>query len=163
MMHLDQYPAAIQSAIRQFAPASWRWAIAAGVGLDDVHQEIAAAVLSGQNPAAVVPAALGLRRLTTGWCSKDLEVAAGLADCIVDESTEIASEQSEPLVDGTGLAAALIGGTEAVANRSRIGRRAAQMRVKEQLRRFEMGGDLFAPQPQACRAKANGDLFLGAA
>lgn len=144
MMHLDRYPAVAAAAIRQFAPAAFRWARAAGLDLDDVRQEIALAVVSGQNPAAVVPAALGLRRLSTGWRSRDPAVAARLAGCIADDSTEIVCEQSEPVVDTTGLARALIGGTEAVARQSGIGRRAAQMRVKEQLRRFEAGGDLFA-------------------
>lgn len=90
MMPLDRYPAAVRAAIRQVAPASWRWAIAAGVGLDDARQEIAAAVLSGQNPAA-----LCLRRLTNGWRSNDPSVVAGLAGCVVDELFLSEFEQSE--------------------------------------------------------------------
>lgn len=143
-MHLDRYPAVAAAAIRQFAPAVPRWARASGLDPDDVRQEIAAAALQGLNPATAVPAALGLRRLSTGWRSKDPAVAACLAGCVIDEeSFGVASETSEPVVDVTGLATALIGGTEAVANRCGIGRRAAQLRVKEQLRRFEAGGDLF--------------------
>lgn len=125
MMHFDRYPPA-----------------AAGVGLDDVRQEITAAEMCGKNPAAVVPAALGLRRLHCRWKSKDPAVAVGLACCIVAVSIEMEWEQSEPVVDATGLAPALIGGTEAVATLSGIGWRAAQVRVNRQLRR-ELGGDLF--------------------
>lgn len=144
MMHLDHYPVAVQAAIRQFAPASWRWAIAAGVELEDVKQEIAAAVLRGQNPAAVVPAALGLRRLSSGWRSNDPSVAAQLVGSVVDESYEGEWEQSESAVDATGLATALIGGTAAVARQAGIGRRAAQLRIAKQLLRFEAVGDLFS-------------------
>lgn len=143
MMHLDRYPVVAAAAIRQFAPAIPRWARASGLDPDDVRQEIAAAALLGLDPGAAVPAALGLRRLTTGWRSNDPAVVAGLAGCVVDETLGWEWEQCEPVIDTTGLATALIGGTEAVANRCGIGRRAAQLRVKEQLRRFEAGGDLF--------------------
>lgn len=144
MMHLDRYPPAAAAAIRQFAPAASRWAAAAGLELDDVRQETATAAFSGLDPAAAVPVALGLRRLSTGWRSNDPAVAAHLAGCVIDEeSFGGAWEQREPVLDTTGLATALIGGTEAVARQSGIGHRAAQLRVKEQLRRFEAGGDLF--------------------
>lgn len=144
MMHLDRYPALAVAAIRKFAPAVSRWARASGLDPDDVRQEIAAAALQGLNPATTVPATLGLRRLSTGWRSKDPAVAACLAGCVIDEEYfEAGSETTEAQVDATGLAMALIGGTEAVARCSGIGRRAAQLRVKAQLRRFEVGGDLF--------------------
>lgn len=142
-MRLDRYPAVAAAAIRQFASVVPRWARASGLDPDDVRQEIAAAALQGLNPATAVPVALGLRRLSTGWHSKDPAIAARLAGCIVDESTEIACEQREPVLDTTGLATALIGGTEAVARRSGIGRRAAQLRMVKQLQRFEAAGDLF--------------------
>ena len=79
MMHLDRYPPAMA---------------AVGVGLGGVRQEIAAAVLCGQNPAAVVPVALGLRRLHCGWKSKDSAVAVGPATALIG-STEAVATLSE--------------------------------------------------------------------
>lgn len=156
MMHLDQYPAAVQAAIRRFAPVSMRWAIASNLSLEDVRQEIAAAVLSGENPAAVVPAAIGLRRLSSGWRSNDPSVAAQLVDSVIDEESfagEVVASVAK--VDASGLATALIGGTEAVARQSGIGRRAGQMRVKAQLQRFEICGDLFVGE--SAPSEAQGD------
>lgn len=143
-MHLNYYPFEVQAAIRRFSPAVPRWAAAAGVCVDDVQQEIAVATLCGLEPAAAVPAALGLRRLTTGWRSKDPAVVASIAGCVIDESIDVECEQSEPVAaDCTGLAVALIGGTAAIAKNCKIGRRMAQIRIKQQLQRFEESGDLF--------------------
>lgn len=142
-MHLDYYPAAVQAAIRRFAPVSMRWAIASNLSLEDVRQEIAAAVLSGQNPAAVVPAAIGLRRLSSGWRSSDPLVAAQLVDSVIDEESfagEVVASVAK--VDASGLATVLVGAA-AVTSRGGIRRRAAKARVKEQLRRFDLIGYLF--------------------
>lgn len=133
------YPAQIAAAIDAFAPVSGVWASAAGLTLDDVRQELAAAVLGGLDPAAAVPRALGIRRVGGVWRSMDpTTMAAELSDfdVCVDDLRELPEDES-------GIAAALVGGTNAVAQRCGIGRRAAQMRVAAQAERFSTTGDLF--------------------
>lgn len=136
----NAYPAQIAAAIDAFAPVSGVWASAAGLTLDDVRQELAAAVLAGHDPAAAVPRALGIRRIGGAWRSMDPAAMAGeLGDF------DAATDDGASLVDdATGIAAALAGGSAAVAARCGVGVRAAQLRIVAQAARFDQAGDLFA-------------------
>lgn len=133
-------PPAIASAIAQFSPVSRAWAAAAGLELDDVRQEIAVAVLVGEDPVSAVPRALRIRRVGAAW--RSLDAAPAAAD--LDGLDVVADEQAELADDSTGIAGALAGGSEQVAARCGVGRRAAQLRLKAQLQRFQAAGDLFA-------------------
>lgn len=134
-------PTALAATIAQFSPVAGAWARAAGLELDDVQQEIAIAVLVGEDPARAVPRALRIRRIGKVWRSLDAAPAAHSLDDLdiaVDGGDEMQRD------DATGIATALVGGTQRVAARCDVGRRAAQLRVRAQLARFEVGGDLFA-------------------
>lgn len=138
-MMRNAYPHEIQQTIAAFSPVAGAWATASGLTLDDVRQELAAAVLAGLDPAAAVPRALGIRRVAGAWRSCDPAAAAGeLGDFdAVSEDDELLGE------DASGIAVALAGGSEAVAGRCGVGRRAAQMRIAAQAERFALSGDLF--------------------
>lgn len=134
------YPPKIQQTITAFAPVAGAWASASGLTIEDVRQELAVAVLAGVDPAAAVPRALGIRRVAGAWRSCDPAAAAGeLGDFdAVSKDDELVGE------DASGIALALAGGSEAVAGRCGVGRRAAQLRIAAQAERFALSGDLFA-------------------
>ncbi len=136
----NAYPEQIQQTISAFAPVAGAWAAASGLALDDVKQELAAAVLAGLDPAAAVPRALGIRRVAGAWRSTDpAALAGGLGDFDAEsEGDEFLGE------DASGIALALAGGSEAVAARCGVGRRAAQVRIAAQAARFAAAGDLFS-------------------
>lgn len=142
MMHLEKYTESIAVAIRAFAPVTPGWAAAARLSVEDVRQEIALAALAGLDPDRAVPAALKIRKLGDFWCSEDAVCMAGefdedLHDAGSDDENDSANENHyvPPHVDGI----------EDLMQRHRIGRRAAQIRVKKQWDRRERynGGDLF--------------------
>ena len=140
MTHLN-FPPAIAQAIAAFSPVSRAWALAAGLELDDVRQEIAIAILVGEDPARAVPRVLRIRRVGTDWRSLD---AAPAAMQLEIGERERAADEVAQADDLSGIAEALYGGTALVAERCGVGRAAAQKRLRAQLRRFEAAGDLFA-------------------
>lgn len=135
------FPPEIAFAISQFSPVSRAWAAASGFELEDVRQEIAVAILVGEDPVRAVPRTLRIRRVGGVWRSLDALPAAGE----LGNHDAVFGDEGAPLCDdSTGLAEALWGGSEHVAARCGVGRRAAQLRLKAQLARFETSGDLFA-------------------
>ncbi len=130
--------AATQSKFSRVARA---WAAAAGLELGDVQAQIALAVLTGEDPARAVPAALGIRKLCNSWRSKDLSIS-----CLeINEEIDAEARRDEQIDDASGIADALAGGgTDGIARRGKITRRGAQKRVSKQLSRFVQCGDLFA-------------------
>lgn len=140
-MRSRPFPPAIADAIVQFRPVLAAWATAAGLDLADVRQEIAVAVLANEDPGRAVPRALRIRMVDAVWRPLDALPAAFALD---DRDGLVAQEEEAIPDDATGIAEALAGGTERVAARCGVGRRAAQMRVRAQAARFEGCGDLFA-------------------
>lgn len=131
----NSYPLECQRTIDQFSPLAVRLAAASGLTLDDIRQEIAAAWLAGLDPAAAVPAAIGVRRLPGGaWRSQDLAVSATAADD-VEPTAEMprAKVRRGSVVDG------IVADSD-----GKIGRRAAQKRLARQREAGARGqGDLF--------------------
>lgn len=146
MLDTSRYPADQRHALISFSRAIFAWARAAGLPVDDVVQSVVLASIEGLNPASAVPRWLKIRKILIAgkpcWRSDDPGVLAAQNDCIfsVDlhdiESSEQQKEQQE----------IGIGGTEEIAARHKITRRAAQMRVVTQHRRFVENGDLFEGQ-----------------
>lgn len=137
MIRLDQYPSSVFKEICSFSGVTNAWARAAGLQLDDVRQEIAAACLAGLNPARAVPAALGIRRLANGdWRALD-----PIANHCVEFDDDIFVQKNSDYF-GRNIDADGIGD---VMRRCGIGRRAAQIRVKKQWteRQKYAGADLF--------------------
>lgn len=136
----NNYPARIGHVVQRFEFVVGRWAQASGCSVEDVKQEIALSVVAGENPAAAVPRRLGIRKLPgAGWMSTDLTVCAAVNDCIFDsERHDIALQVEQEEREENG-----IGGTDQIAHRHKISRRAAQLRCKNQRRRFDENGDLF--------------------
>ena len=128
--------------IQRFSPVIAAWAVAAGVSREDVRQEIAVAVLAGADVACAVPAALGIRKLGGLWTPNDPTIRATHEEAIFENIS--ADDSNEVTDDTSGIADALAGGTDRVASRCGVCRRAAQMRVKAQAARFAACGDLFA-------------------
>ena len=133
------YPAGCQHTIDQFSPLAVRLAGASGLTLDDIRQEIAVAWLAGLDPAAAVPAAIGVRRLPGGvWRSQDLAVAAKTADDV---------EPTEEMPRGKARRGSVVDGIIADAD-GKIGRRTAQKRLARQREAGARGqGDLFGGVP----------------
>lgn len=140
MMHRP-LPPEIAAAISAFTPVSGAWATACGLELDDVRQEIAVAILVGEDPARAVPRTLRIRRVGGVWRSLDLLPAAGE---LGNHDVVFGDEEAPLCDDDSGIAAAIAGGSDHVAARCGVGRRAAQLRLRAQLARFEAAGDLFA-------------------
>lgn len=129
------YPASCQHTIDQFSPLAVQLARASGLTLDDIRQEIAVAWFSGVDPAAAVPAAIGVRRLLGGlWRSQDLAVSAKAADDV---------EPTEEMPRVKPRRGSVVDGIIADAD-GKIGRRAAQKRLARQREAGARGqGDLF--------------------
>ena len=134
-------PSAIALAIAQFSPVSRAWAAASGFELEDVRQEIAVAILVGEDPVRAVPRTLRIRRVGGVWRSLDVLPAAGE---LGNHDVVFGDEKAPLCKDSSGIVEALWGGSEQVAARCGVGRRTAQLRLKAQLARFETSGDLFA-------------------
>ena len=143
MMCLDRYPKCILEEIERFAPVLPNWAYAAGITTDDVIHDIAISFLAGEDPLRAVPKALKIRKVGGVWRPLDASVYAGSGDS-VDEITDERENDEGILEDASGIAMALAGGTDRVAERCQIGLRAAQKRVKNQQLRYAECGDLFA-------------------
>lgn len=139
MMRLDQYPQSILETIRAFGPGAVNWAAAAGLSIDDVRQEIAVAVLAGKDPLVEVPRVLGLRKLGKVWRPVDAVCMSGEFDL---ERHDAGSDG----VDGDDVEAVRgdADGIDDIMVRAKIGRRAAQIRVKKQWDNLQAQGDLFA-------------------
>ncbi|MCP5268401.1 MAG: hypothetical protein H6943_05080 [Zoogloeaceae bacterium] len=133
-------PPAIASAITHFSRVIPAWAAASGYPREDVEQDVCESVLMGKDPAREVPRRLRIRKIGGAWRPLDaLPAASALGDY------DVAAGDDEALHDdASGIAAALTGGSDHVAARCGVGRRAAQLRLKAQLARFETSGDLFA-------------------
>ncbi|RLJ64589.1 hypothetical protein [Sulfurisoma sediminicola] len=135
----NAYPPAIKKVISAYAPVARVWARAAGVELEDVEQELAAAALGGEDPLRAVPRAFGIRKIAGVWRGSDAVIVAIALDDEVDAAAEAGGDLRE---DPSGLADAAAGGTAAMAARAGTTRRAVQMRLVAQLRRLREG-DLF--------------------
>lgn len=136
-MAKNSYPAECQRAINKFSPLAARLAAASDFTLDELRQEIAVAWLTGLDPSAAVPAAIGVRRLygRDDWMSQDLHVAARRAEN--DENFEPSEEMPRPKARRGSVAAG-------VAADCAVGLRAAQKRLKRQRDAAEQGQrDLF--------------------
>lgn len=133
-------PPAIASAIAQFSRVIPAWAAASGYQREDIEQDVCESVLMGKDPAREVPRRLKIRKIGGAWRPLDVLPAA----CCLSDYDVAAGDEEAPLHDdASGIAAALTGGSEHVAARCGVGRRAAQLRLKAQLARFETSGDLF--------------------
>ncbi|MCK6407146.1 MAG: hypothetical protein L6Q60_14195 [Rhodocyclaceae bacterium] len=135
------FPPEIAKALSQFSPVSRAWAAASGFELEDVRQEIAVAILVGEDPVRAVPRTLRIRRVGGVWRSLDVLPAAGE---LGNHDVVFGDEEAPLCDDDSGIAAAIAGGSDHVAARCGVGRRAAQLRLRAQLARFEAAGDLFA-------------------
>ena len=132
----------IVEAFEKWAPAVGPWARAAGVERDDVRGTIVMVVLAGGDPGRDVPRALRIRKIGGEWRPLDSCVFAEGDDALAELAAPEVEQELQP--DPSGLAAALVGGTAAVAAAGGVGRRAAQLRVRAQAERFAACGDLFA-------------------
>lgn len=130
------YPPECARLIEDFRPVSAAWAAAAGVTLDDVRQELARAWLAGEDPRGSVPRALGLRKIGAVWRSEDLAVVARAAE--LDPEAEPACEMPTPKPARGHLTAAIMADAG-----GKIGRRAAQKRLKRARELAQRQGDLF--------------------
>lgn len=137
MIDLHKYPIDIQQKVAQFAGAARAWAKVAIEPLDDVKHAIIVSVLDGKDPARDVPRQLKIRRLPSGdWVARDpVQHARG---CDLDDDSipgEAIDPPKPPQNDADGI--------YEIMKRDGIGRRAAQIRVKNQLVDLQHQGDLF--------------------
>lgn len=130
----------IEAAQVKWLPAAIRWASASGLPLVDVKQEIVLATLAKQDPAVVVPVALGVRPLGFGkskrWVAKD-PIAHQFED-VEEQADFLPGEDQQEENEELG-----IGGWEEVAKRLGVTRRRVQQLAKAQRARVVAGGDLF--------------------
>ena len=124
--------------LRPYNVLIWRISYAAHIEIADSVYEFCASLLAGERPEVDVPRRLGLRKIRCGtkdrWISTDPLLHA-VGTSAKEDMDGDGAEPIPPKHDADGI--------DEIMARDRIGRRAAQIRVKKQCDALQRQGDLF--------------------